>query len=52
MLSVGIRQIEYVVAVAGHGGVTTAADALHVSQLALPVAISRKADRRHSEAMS
>jgi DNA-binding transcriptional LysR family regulator len=41
MLSVSIRQIEYVVAVAEHGGVTSAADALHVSQPALSVAISR-----------
>jgi DNA-binding transcriptional LysR family regulator len=41
MLSVSIRQIEYVVAVAEHGGVTLAADALHVSQPALSVAISR-----------
>ena len=41
MLSVSIRQIEYVVAVAEHGGVTSAADALHVSQPALSVAIAR-----------
>ena len=41
MLSVSIRQIEYVVAVAEHGGVTSAADALHVSQPALSVAISK-----------
>jgi len=41
MLSVSVRQIEYVVAVAEHGGVTSAADALHVSQPALSVAISR-----------
>jgi DNA-binding transcriptional LysR family regulator len=41
MLSVSVRQIEYVVAVDEHGGVTSAADALHVSQPALSVAISR-----------
>ncbi len=41
MLSVSVRQIEYVVAVAEYGGVTSAADALHVSQPALSVAISR-----------
>jgi DNA-binding transcriptional LysR family regulator len=41
MLSVSIRQIEYVVAVAEQGGVTSAADSLHVSQPALSVAISR-----------
>jgi DNA-binding transcriptional LysR family regulator len=41
MLSVSIRQIEYIVAVAEQGGVTAAADALHVSQPALSVAISR-----------
>jgi DNA-binding transcriptional LysR family regulator len=41
MLSVSIRQIEYVAAVAEHGGVTSAANALHVSQPALSVAISR-----------
>ena len=40
MLSVSIRQIEYVVAVTEHGGVTAAAEALHVSQPALSVAIS------------
>jgi len=41
MLSVSVRQIEYVVAVAEHGGVTSAAGALHVSQPALSVSIAR-----------
>ena len=40
MLSVSVRQIEYVVAVAEHGGITAAAQALYVSQPALSVAIS------------
>lgn len=40
MLSVSIRQIEYVVAVAEQGSVSAAAAAMHVSQPALSVAIA------------
>lgn len=41
MLSVTVRQLEYAVAAAGHGGVTAAAAALHVSQPSLSVAIGQ-----------
>jgi len=40
MLSVSLRHIEYAVAVAEHGSVSTAAAAIHVSQPALSVAIA------------
>ncbi len=40
MLSITIRQLEYAVAVAQAGGVTLAAERLHVSQPALSVALS------------
>ncbi len=40
MLSLTLRQLEYATAVAKHGGMTTAAEALHVSQPALSVAIA------------
>lgn len=39
MLSLTLRQIEYAVAVARHGGMSAAAEALHVSQPALSVAL-------------
>lgn len=41
MLSLTLRQIEYAVAVAAHGGMSAAAGALHVSQPALSVALGQ-----------
>ncbi len=41
MLSLTLRQLEYASAIARHGGVTTAANALHVSQPALSVALAQ-----------
>jgi DNA-binding transcriptional LysR family regulator len=41
MLSLTLRQLEYAVAVARHGGMTAAAEALHVSQPALSVALAQ-----------
>ena len=41
MLSLTLRQLEYATAVARHGGMTAAAEALHVSQPALSVALAR-----------
>lgn len=41
MLSVTLRQLEYVVAIETHGGVSAAAAALHVSQPALSVALNQ-----------
>lgn len=41
MLSLTLRQIEYAVAVARHGGMSAAATALHVSQPALSVALGQ-----------
>lgn len=41
MLSLTLRQLEYAVAVARHGGVTAAAGVLHVSQPALSVALAQ-----------
>jgi DNA-binding transcriptional LysR family regulator len=41
MLSVTLRQLEYACAVARHGGMTAAAEALHVSQPALSVALGQ-----------
>ena len=40
-LSITLRQLEYAVAIAQHGGVTAAAEALHVSQPALSVALGQ-----------
>ena len=44
MLSITLRQLEYATAVARHGGMTAAAQALHVSQPALSVAIRQLED--------
>lgn len=41
MLSITLRQLEYATAIARHGGITAAAEALHVSQPALSVAIAQ-----------
>lgn len=41
MLSITLRQIEYVCAIQRHGGLTAAAEALHVSQPALSVALAQ-----------
>ncbi|MES2434787.1 MAG: LysR family transcriptional regulator [Pseudomonadota bacterium] len=41
MLSITLRQLEYATAVAQHGGMTAAAEALHVSQPALSVALAQ-----------
>lgn len=41
MLSITLRQIGYACAIARHGGLTTAAQALHVSQPALSVALAQ-----------
>jgi DNA-binding transcriptional LysR family regulator len=41
MLSVTLRQLEYAVAIGRHGGLTSAAEALHVSQPALSVALAQ-----------
>lgn len=41
MLSLTLRQLEYATAVARHGGMTAAAQALHVSQPALSVALAQ-----------
>ncbi|OYU39106.1 MAG: LysR family transcriptional regulator [Pseudorhodobacter sp. PARRP1] len=41
MLSLTLRQLEYATAVARHGGMTAAAEALHVSQPALSVALAQ-----------
>ncbi len=41
MLSVSLRQLEYAVAVARQGGMTAAAEVLHVSQPALSVALAQ-----------
>jgi DNA-binding transcriptional LysR family regulator len=41
LLSLTLRQLEYATAVAHHGGMTAAAEALHVSQPALSVAIAQ-----------
>ena len=41
MLSLTLRQLEYATAVAHHGGMTAAAEALHVSQPALSVAVAQ-----------
>lgn len=41
MLSLTLRQLEYALAVAAHGGLTSAALALHVSQPALSVALAQ-----------
>ena len=44
MLSVGLRQIEYTLAIVKHGSVTAAAENLHVSQPALSNGISKLED--------
>lgn len=41
MLSLTLRQLEYAVAIRRHGGLTQAAEALHVSQPALSVALAQ-----------
>jgi DNA-binding transcriptional LysR family regulator len=41
MLSLTLRQLEYAVAIQRHGGLTPAAEALHVSQPALSVALGQ-----------
>lgn len=41
MLSLTLRQLEYATAVARHGGMTAAAEVLHVSQPALSVALAQ-----------
>lgn len=41
MLSITLRQLEYAVAIGRHGGLTAAAEALHVSQPALSVALAQ-----------
>ncbi len=41
MLSITLRQLEYATAVARHGGMTAAAEVLHVSQPALSVALAQ-----------
>ena len=41
MLSITLRQLEYAVAIHRHGGLTAAAEALHVSQPALSVALAQ-----------
>ena len=41
MLSLTLRQLEYAVAIHRHGGLTAAAEALHVSQPALSVALAQ-----------
>lgn len=41
MLSLTLRQIDYVCAIQRHGGLTAAAEALHVSQPALSVALAQ-----------
>lgn len=41
MLSLTLRQLEYAVAIQRHGGLTQAAEALHVSQPALSVALAQ-----------
>ena len=50
MLSLTLRQVEFALAVAHHGGMSAAAQALHVSQPALSVAIG-KLDARLGEAL-
>ena len=41
MLSISIRQLEYIIAVAKYGSVTTAADQINISQPALSVAVAK-----------
>ncbi|MGV8986361.1 MAG: LysR family transcriptional regulator [Cypionkella sp.] len=41
MLSITLRQLEYAIAIGRHGGLTAAAEALHVSQPALSVALAQ-----------